>query len=170
MNKLILFCLETNKQSDTDRPYIMETIKRYYKDDRKTVIRTVYLRSKTRYKENSVVKEITRCKNEFPNNNVTVIYCIDVDDYDTSPDTKTLLDNIKAYCKTNHYEFVFFCRDIEDVYWKRRATKNEKVPMATAFRVKHQIDVVKESQLRKTNYAKNSSNILIVLDNHFIKK
>ena len=148
----------------------METIKRFYKDDRKTVIRTVYLRSKTRYKENAVVKEISKYKSDFPNNNVTVIYCIDVDDYDTSPDTKTLLDNIKIYCKTNHYEFVFFCRDIEDVYWKRRAKKKEKVPMAIAFRQKHQIDVIKESQLRKTNCVKNSSNILIVLDSYFTKK
>ena len=93
-----------------------------------------------------------------------------VDDYDTSADTKKLLDEIKSYCISNRYEFVFFCRDVEDVYWGKRVNKSEKIRMAASFNEKHQINSIKESQLRRIRYIKNSSNILSILDKYLTKK
>ena len=117
MNKLILFCVETTKKANTDYLYISETIKRFYGENNKIVRRPVYMQSRTRYKDRATTSQIEKFRKSFPNDNITVIYCIDVDDYDTSPTTKKLLDEIKRYCNENHYEFIFFCRDVEDVYW-----------------------------------------------------
>ena len=170
MNKLILFCVETNQQANTDYPYIRGTIKRFYEDNNKIVMRPIFLKSKTRYKDHAVINKIESQKNGFPNKDVTVIYCIDVDDYDTSAETKRLLDDIKRYCISNHYEFVFFCRDVEDVYWGKQVSKNDKIRMAASFNEKHQINSIKESQLRKAKYTKNCSNILSILDKYLTKK
>lgn len=164
MNKLILFCVETTKKANTDYLYISETIKRFYGENNKIVRRPVYMQSRTRYKDRATTSQIEKFRKSFPNDNITVIYCIDVDDYDTSPTTKKLLDEIKRYCNENHYEFIFFCRDVEDVYWGKRANKNEKVQKAASFKETKRISTIEESQLRKSKYAKNSSNILNVLD------
>ena len=170
MNKLILFCVETTPQANTDYLYIKGTIKRFYEENNKIVMRPVFLKSKTRYKDRAVVNKIEGQMRNFPNEDVTVIYCIDVDDYDTSADTKKLLDEIKSYCISNRYEFVFFCRDVEDVYWGKRVNKSEKIRMAASFNEKHQINSIKESQLRRIRYIKNSSNILSILDKYLTKK
>ena len=170
MNKLLLFCVETTKQANTDYPYIQATIKQFYGENRKIVRRPVFMRSKTRYNNHAVTNEIERYKKSFPNGNVSVIYCIDVDDYDISPATQKLLEDIKQYCRSNHYDFVFFCRDVEDVFWGRTVHKNEKTRMAAAFNEKQQIKSVKEDRLRKTRYAKSNSNILNILDQYMERK
>ncbi len=59
MNRQILFCVESKKKARTDYQYIAETIRRFYKDDRKISYKPIFLDSKTRYKDNGKLKEIT---------------------------------------------------------------------------------------------------------------
>ncbi len=81
--------------------------KRFYKDDKKIIYRPIFLESKTKYNAKDKVKEINTYVKKYPGD-TTVIYFIDVDDYDVNPETKKLYDDIVNYCTLNEYEFVFF--------------------------------------------------------------
>ena len=120
----IIFCVETTRQANTDYAYIRETIRHYYADDKKNVIRRVCMESKTRYNSKAVEENIEK-ECAFSKHN-HVIYCIDTDDWDTSADDRRLMEKIQAYCRSKGYDFVFFCRDVEDVYWGKRVLKTEK--------------------------------------------
>ena len=169
MSKQILLCVETNKNSRTDYVYIESTIKKYYIDDRKIVYRPIFLDTKTKYKAKDKVREIRKKIKEFPGETV-VIYFIDVDDYDVSFETQKLYNDIESYCKENAYEFVFFYRDVEDVYIGNQVSSSDKIRSAQMFKVKRGIDSVDESRLSSKTHRKHSSNILIVLDKYWNRK
>lgn len=169
MNKQILLCVETNKQARTDFQYIVATIKRFYCDDKKIKYRPIFLDSKTKYNAKDKVKEINNYVKEFPRE-TSVIYFIDVDDYDASYDTKELFDDIKTYCDKNGYDFVFFTKDIEDVYWGKQVGDNEKVKKVEEFNRKQLINKVDESCLRVDKHKSHCSNILNVLDKYWVRK
>lgn len=120
MSRQILFCVESNNKARTDYQYIEETLKRFYKVDRKIRYRAIYLGSKTKYNAKDKVREINKNIKTFIGE-TTVIYFIDVDDYDTSYDTsydtKKLYDDIEIYCKKHGYEFVFFIRMSRMFIW-----------------------------------------------------
>lgn len=163
MSKQVLLCVETNKTSDTDYKYISETIKYFYQDDRKVSYKPIYLGSKARYNAPAIEKDIARRRKLF-HGETSVIYFIDVDDYDTSIETKNLYTKIKSYCDQRDYEFVFFTLDIEDVYVGRQIPKNEKVKVAADFARKKMINKISEKNLRSDAKRKHCSNILNVLD------
>lgn len=168
MNKRILCCVETTKQADTDYQYIRETIRQFYVESSKIVIRPIYMQSKSRYNSRTVTEQIR--KQSTNNTDTTVIYFIDTDDWDISVVAKKELDEIKAYCDANGYEFVFFCKDVEDVYWGRRVSDTEKVSAITKFKSSHTIQRIKQRQLEKVKYQVHCSNIMKVLDKHFTRK
>ncbi len=95
MSRQILFCVESNNKARTDYQYIEETLKRFYKVDRKIRYRAIYLGSKTKYNAKDKVREINKNIKTFIGE-TTVIYFIDVDDYDTSYDTKKLYDDTRS--------------------------------------------------------------------------
>ena len=169
MNRQILLCVETNKQARTDYKYIVETIRHFYINDRKIKYRPIFLESKTKYNSKDKVKEINNMINMFKGQ-TNVIYFIDVDDYDVSTETKDLFDKIVKYCKDNGYDFVFFTKDIEDVYIGRQIEKDEKVKAAEAFTRKKMINIISENALMSEIYKRHTSNILRVLDLYFKRK
>ena len=169
MNKRLLFCMESNSQAKTDYQYIKATIQRFYADDKKVAYRQEYLGSKTRYKEPAVQKKIKEFQ-KYNKENSHIIYCIDTDDSDVSPVTNKLLKQIQNYCKINGFDLILFCRDIEDVYWGKRISGNEKVQMSIKFKANKRIQEVQEKQLRKNGDKPHSSNILTVLDCYFTRK
>ncbi len=169
MSKQILLCVETNKKARTDYLYIVATIKKYYIDDRKIIQRPIFLDSKTKYNAKDKVKEINKAIKEF-SGETKVIYFIDVDDYNISAETQTLFDNIKHYCKENEYDFVFFYKDVEDVYLGSSVRDDEKVKRAEEFKRKKLIENVKEENLRSDTFRKHTSNILSILDLYWVKK
>ena len=81
MSRQILLCVESNNKARTDYQYIESTIKRFYIDDRKIRYRAIYLGSKTKYNAKDKVREINNNIKNFPGD-TTIIYFIDVDDYD----------------------------------------------------------------------------------------
>lgn len=101
---------------------------------------------------------------------ITVIYCVDTDDYDISSDSNELLNKIREHCESNNYEFIFFCKDIEDVYWGQKVQKTKKISEAGRFRSSKSIEKVNEKLLQRGQYQAHCSNILNVLDQYFTRK
>lgn len=168
MSKQILLCVESNAKSRTDYVYIKSTINRFY-DERKAIIRPIFLDSKTKYKDNGKIKEINKKIKDF-DGNTAVIYFIDYDNSDISSETRKLFIEIKDFCYKNGFEFVYFCKDIEDVYWGEQVSDSKKVDKASDFNRLEMINSVKESRLKATDYKRHCSNILIVLDKFLFRK
>lgn len=169
MHRQILLCVETNKKAQTDYQYIVETIKHFYVEDKKVRFRPIYLESKTKYNAKDKVKEIEENRKKFQGE-TTVIFFIDADDYDVSHETKKLYDDIENYCKINGYEFVFFYRDVEDVYLGNTVHDKEKVGCVATFKRKRLIENVNEEYLRTNTHKRHCSNILNVLDKYWKRK
>ena len=95
MSRQILFCVESNNKARTDYQYIEETLKRFYKVDRKIRYRAIYLGSKTKYNAKDKVREINKNIKTFIGE-TTVIYFIDVDviiaDFSILDIIKTVVD------------------------------------------------------------------------------
>lgn len=167
MSKRLLFCVETTKQANTDYAYVKETIDHYYQPDRKTVLRSIPMNSRTRYHSKAVQEEIR--KQSGPDD-THVIYCIDTDRYDTSPEDQTLLDQIRQYCDNQGYDFIFFCRDVEDVFCGNSVPDTKKTSAVCRFRSSHAIETMKTENLEKEHYQRHCSNILRVLDQYLARK
>lgn len=165
MSRQLILCVESNSTARTDYAYIESIIKHFYVDDKKTKLSPFFLGSKGMYNASGNVKKINKMIKQFLGE-TTVIYFIDTDDYDTSADVKVLNDAIEKYCSDNGYEFVFFCKDIEDVFLNRRVSKSEKVNCAAEFKRKGLIETVNEEKLRFTKPVRHYSNILMVLDKY----
>ena len=70
MSRQILFCVESNNKARTDYQYIEETLKRFYKVDRKIRYRAIYLGSKTKYNAKDKVREINKNIKTFIRNSL----------------------------------------------------------------------------------------------------
>ena len=169
MSKHVLLLVETNPQAQTDTAYINETI-RYYYDLKKSVFRIKELGSKTRFRSPKVINEIKEFCKYAPEGDAVIVYCIDVDNYNVSPETRELLNTIRDFCNSNGFELVLFNNDIENVYWKEHIHKNDKKKKAQEFIRKKLISTVAESNLRKDASQCHCSNILTILDNYCPKK
>lgn len=169
MSRQILLCVETNKRARTDYKYIDATIKRFYKDEKRIIYRPIFLESKTKYNAKDKIKEINANIKKYPGE-TTVIYFIDVDDYEINPETKSLFDDITDYCAYNQYDFVFFTNDVEDVFLGQQISASEKVKMAEAFTRQKLIETIPEENLRSNSRRKHCSNILNILDKYWTKK
>ena len=168
MNKRILFCVETTRRADTDYQYIRETIRHFYVESSKIAIRPVYMESKTRYNSKSVQEEIR--KQSLYSKDTSVIYCVDTDNYHLSIEDRKILDAIREYCQSRGYDFVFFCRDVEDVYCGNSVPDTEKLPAIKKFKSSHTIRNIKTDFLEKETYQIHCSNILTVLDQYLVRK
>ena len=167
MNKRLLFCVETTRHADTDYAYIKETIRHYYEETRRIAYRAVYMESKTRYNSRAVREEIRRKSGSA---DTKVIYCIDTDDADVSQETKTMLNRIRQYCDTNKYEFIFFCKDVEDVYCGNSVTDSQKIPAIKKFKSSHAIEKMKTVNLESEQARRHCSNILTILDQYLTRR
>ena len=167
MSKQILFCVETTSKAETDKVYISETISNFYDLGNNIRIRFICFEGKGNYKKKDVLKRISDQTKQYKAIGPTyVIYCIDTDRYDADPSHMRELDEIKRYCKQQGYDLIWFCRDVEDVFWGEQIHKDEKTKMASKFRSSRQILNIEDKKLRSENYARHKSNILQVLDKY----
>ncbi len=167
MNKRILFCVETTRKANTEYPYILETIRHFYVESSKITIRPVYMGSKSRYRSRSVQEDI---KKQSGLADTSVVYCVDTDDFDVSSEDRMQLEQIREYCSANGYDFVFFCRDVEDVFCGKRMSDTEKTQAIAKFRSSGGIARIRTDFLGKNRYQIHCSNILTVLDKYWIRK
>ena len=101
------------------------------------------------------------------NNNVSVvIYCFDCDEYFSKPADKTFLDTAEKYCIENSHRFVWFCKDVEDVYLGKRIPDTMKKKEAETFAKKKMIRSIDIKQLHAEKYCDKKSNLCNVLDEY----
>lgn len=164
----LLICVETNKSAKTDELYIQELILRRYGKITEYSIKYIEMSGCTNL--NDAKAKINKLAKEYKklsaSNESHVICCFDTDDYDKDYDDICRLENARKFCEHNGYIFVWFCRDIEEVFWNQRVDDKKKKEYAKKFRTQSQYKNVKLENLHAVNYSKKKSNILNVLDDY----
>ena len=125
-NKQYIFCLESTSKAQIDWLYIKKVID-YLNQDKQVFdkYKPLYMEGKGNYNNKSFIKKINESIKNF-NGESIVIYCIDLDDYHINPETMEFVDNVEEYCTKNNYKFVYFSRDIEEVFWGKQISENKE--------------------------------------------
>ena len=173
MGLQLIFVVETNVKCKSDWIYIKDTIERFYQyDQAQTKFTPIYMDGKGRYKNKE--KEIKTAMLQYTHSNKEnrsiVIFCFDCDEYDLKPEDAQFLKDAKQYCETREYEFVWFCKDVEQVYLGKKIAANKKKQEAATFKSKKAIMNIDEGKLSADNYKINTSNIMKVLDKYLRRK
>lgn len=164
MGLQLIFVLETNNKCKSDWIYISETISRFYELG-EVKISKVYMDGKGKYakKEKEIRSFISQYKAASRQNRSEVIYCFDCDDYDVNRADLDFLNTVKKYCEDKGYRFVWFCKDIEQVYIGKKVSKERKKKEVEIFKAKEKIREVNPAALSKASYQRNTSNLMKVL-------
>lgn len=171
MGSQLIFVVETNKKCNSDWIYIKDTVEKFYTYERTQVkLSPVYMDGRGNYnskkKEREINDLILQYKSSAKTNRSRVIYCFDCDDYDSKPDDSRFLEDARKYCNDNGYDFVWFCKDVEQVYIGRKVDDIRKKKEAAIFKAKKLIANVAANKLSEKNYRINTSNILNILDQY----
>lgn len=173
MDLQLIFVVETNKRIKSDWIYIKDTIEQFYQYDNVHIKLTpVYMNGKGRYKlkEKEVLKLISQYKADDSKKESKVIYCFDCDDYDVNRSDQEFLTEARRFCEEKGYEFVWFCKDIEQVYLDNRIDDREKKKVSEDFKKNKQIKNVDKSKLSAGDYRLKYSNIMQVLNKYLEQK
>ncbi len=166
----LILCVETNKRADTDSVYISETIRHWYQLNNRIKLSKVYMNTKSRYCSKAVEKEIAEKSKAFTIGDTKVIYCIDTDQYEKSIEHKKEFHNIRQYCEEHHYDLIWFCHDIEEVFLGKKVLDSQKKQEAALFRRKRKIEAVHSDSLSCRGIQSGASNILNILDQYLSRK
>ena len=171
MGLQLIFCVETNKKTQSDVIYIKQTISQFYNlNNAHQKLSWVFMDGKGKYASASVRKDIEKrikaYKVSAEKNESIVIYCFDCDDYDVKQEDADFLQKARSYCQDNAYRFVWFCKDIEQVFLGKRVPDGMKGKEARAFAVKGRIDKEKIRYLKQKNYQNGYSNLALVLNDY----
>lgn len=172
MGLQLIFAVETNAKCKSDWIYIKDTIDRFYQYDRTEVKLTpVYMDGKGKYikSEKQVKSLISQYNANGKHNQTKVLYCFDCDDYNANQADADFLKKVKQYCTERHYDFVWFCKDIERVYIGQKVNAANKKNKAAEFKRKNLISKVNPAQLTITSYRENTSNLMHVLDRYLTR-
>lgn len=169
MGVQFIFVVETNKKCKSDWIYIKDTIDYFYKYERTQVkFSPVYMdgRGKYRKKEKEIKNLISQYQSTSKNNQSRVIYCFDCDNYDTKQEDLEFLNIVRKYCVDNGYDFVWFCKDVEQVYIGKKVDDSQKGKEAAMFKAKKMITKVDAKKLLMKKYRLNTSNLMTVLEQY----
>lgn len=165
-NKQIILCVESNKRAQTDNIYIKETIEHFFEIGNEVNIQFVNMDNKDNYKSRAVLNQIKEFIRDYKIGKSTVIYCIDLDQYEADPVQAKENEDIEAFVKENGYELIWFSHDIEEVYLGKKVEKGEKVKLAVDFKKRGAIKDIPQDKLNSKKVAKGKSNILNVLSEY----
>ena len=160
-------CVETKGKNGTDVLYINTAITHFYGEKRGVVRRYLRLGSKYRYNSRANLKAINDFKKNSCGSETSIVYFIDVDKYDIDMEARSKFDEIRNYCQRNNYGFVFFSKDIEDVFLGHQVSDSEKDDKAREFARSKNITKVSKDKLISKQIKKHFSNMLTVLDSYF---
>lgn len=166
----MIFCVETNKRADTDSIYISEAINHWYQLNNQIKISKVYMNTKSKYNSKAVLQEICKKSKDFMIGSTKVIYCIDTDQYEVNVEHAKELENISQYCKEKHYDLIWFCHDVEEVFLGHSVSDSQKVQAAASFRRKNEIRKIHIDKLSCDTNRTCGSNILKILDKYLPRK
>lgn len=162
-NKQYIFCLETTKQADTDWLYIKKVIDHLLHGNiTNDKYKPLYMKGKGNYNSKSFIKEIDQSIKNFTGDSI-VIYCLDLDDYHINYETKKFIDGVEEFCNKNNYQFVYFSRDIEEVFWGKQITENKQ---KVAAKFNRSIEISKDllDRLNKESKAIKTSNLNVCIN------
>ncbi len=154
----LIIILETNPVSRSDYYYIKSLIDYFYKP-RSFAIKKIYAKSKGELtkKDKLILKYILSYKAKSE-----VVICADFDFF-SDPLNKIIIE----YTKNKNYHLVWMNLDIEDVFLKRRISKNDKEEEAKKFLLHSKTkikNIEKDLRVLEPLNKNQSSNILIILD------
>ena len=169
MGVQLIFAVETNKKCNSDWIYIKDTVEHFYAYEHTQLkLSVVYLDGKGNYSSKNKQKEIDSLISQYRTTSKTnqskVICCFDCDDYDSKQEDLKFLEDAEKFCKDKGYEFVWFCKDVEQVYIGKRVADMQKKKEAANFKAKKRIEEVIPENLTAVKYRENKSNIMKVLD------
>lgn len=173
MGLQLIFAVEADPKCKSDWIYIKDTIEQFYRYERTQVkFSPVYMGGKGNYekKQKEISKLISQYSAGSKRNQSRVIYCFDCDDYDSRPADLKFLDNAQRYCKERNADFVWFYKDIEQVYTGNSVDKGRKKNEAVSFKVKKKIGELRAEKLTHVEYRNGVSNIMTVLDQYLERK
>lgn len=174
MGLQLIFVVECDEKSKSDWIYIKETIEHFYQIGTQIKLSPVYMRGKGNYRNSKTMRDIKAYISQYravnKSNISKVIYCFDCDDYDIKQSDAKFLQNAFQYCQERDYEFIWFCKDVERVYIGRKVDDRQKTNEAARFKKKSLILDVNKCNLVASQYQRNSSNILKVLDKHLERR
>ena len=167
MSFQIILVVEADDTSKSDFLYVNSILNEWYniriRNDIK--ISTVYMGGKGKYKR--VLGKINKLQNAYNYiGRSYVIYCFDTDKYDSEPEDKRILIEEEQYCEDNGYDFVWFCHDIEEVFWGHSVPNKDKPEKAKQYSAKHGIKSLNMQKLKARVKGKGKSNILLVLEKY----
>ena len=163
----VIIIVECSKESKSDWVYINSLLKFKY-DITSHKLSPIYLNGKGRYK--NVSKKVEKLKKEYDDKTI-VVMCIDLDSITNNPTDRKINDELYKYACSNNYYFVWFNRDIEEVFLNKRVNKSDKTKQAIDFLRTNKIEKIKFDNLNKENIISNqTSNIMFVFDKIFNKK
>lgn len=161
-NCLYLFCVETSKKAKTDYQYIRRMIE-FCDTKMDAVYRPIYLDTKTKFNDKGIIQRINKEKKDFVGK-VFVVYCIDLDDYNTETRDREIFKRIEKYCEKNNYKLIYFVRDIEEVFLGKRIEGNKKVKHALKFYRDGVIDDQLLNRLNRNDKRNMTSNLMDVFE------
>lgn len=170
MSKHLVLCVETTHQAKTDQAYIDKTLKAFYKINADVKLTYCNINGKGNYNKKNLLKQIKENINQSPADEKYVIYLIDTDNFESNPEDRQLNMRIEQFCNENSYKLVWFCRNIEEVYWHKTYHEKEKLNAVKKFNSGDSLQKATEFSLSATSYSKKKSNILKVLDEILIRK
>lgn len=132
MNKRFIFCVETNRQSDTDWNYIKKVMDYLYQDDLTCSYKALYMENKYHYNDSSFQEKIND-ELKMSNGNAFIIFCIDLDKYHIDSTDHSFYEEVQKFCEVNNYKLVYFSRNVEEVFLGYTPERNKKVKLAAKF-------------------------------------
>lgn len=163
MSKLIILCTETNKSHPVDSLYIRKTLNHFYEIDNSITIKPVKFNGKGNFDKPKVLKEIKEnLKAKFDEK--YVFYCVDTDKFASKIEDVNLNNKIENFCKQNGYAYVWFCQNVEEVFWKKEIQDNEKVKMAERFNISDLSKTLDENKFLSKCVNRYKSNLLLEFD------
>ena len=136
--------------------------------DNETKIDYEYMESKYKYNSKKVQNRINNKLKTFKN--YKVILCVDTDNIDVDQSDAKKVKEIESFCKQNNYDFIWFCRNIEEVFWGVSVEDREKILKAKMFGSKNKIEDSLIKALQSYEIKRNKSNFLIVFDKYLLRK
>ena len=86
------------------------------------------------------------------------------------PEDMVFLNGAKSFCDQNDFRFIWFCKDIEQVYLGKSIPDSSKKKEAESFLRKKKIKDVRINNLKVARYQNGKSNLCAVLDEYLIRQ
>lgn len=163
--KQVILCVETNKQANIDVGYVDTVIKQLYRIGTEIKLQYKYFNGKGGYNAPKLLKEIKNDIAALKGQSLSeVIYCIDTDKYDSDAEVEKLNRDIENFCRQNGYKFIWFCRDVEEVFLHKAVEDSKKKTEVAKFKKGNDLGKATEATLSARSMARKNSNMLLVLD------